>query len=37
MGYSRGDAYSHLEHAMRDAKNDQEREEIRQLMMRYHN
>lgn len=37
MGYSRSDTYSHLEHAMRDAKNDQEREEIRQLMMRYHN
>ena len=37
MGYSRNDTYSHLEHAMRDAKNDQEREEIRQLMMRYHN
>lgn len=37
MGYSRTDAYSHLEAAMRDARNDQEREEIRQLMSRYHN
>lgn len=37
MGYSRNDSYSHLEAAMRDAKNDQEREEIRQIMMRYHN
>ena len=37
MGYSRTDVYSHLEAAMRDARNDQEREEIRQLMSRYHN
>ncbi len=36
-GYSRTDAYSHLEAAMRDARNEQEREEIRQLMVRYHN
>lgn len=36
-GYSRNDAYSHLEAAMRDARNDQEREEIRQIMSRYHN
>jgi hypothetical protein len=36
-GYSRNDAYSHLEAAMRDARNEQEREEIRQLMARYHN
>lgn len=36
-GYSRTDAYSHLEAAMRDARNEQEREEIRQLMARYHN
>lgn len=36
-GYSRTDGRSHLEAAMRDARNDQEREEIRQLMMRYHN
>ena len=36
-GYSRMDTYSHLEAAMRDARNDQEREEIRKLMTRYHN
>lgn len=36
-GYSRMDGRSHLEAAMRDARNDQEREEIRQLMSRYHN
>lgn len=36
-GSSGTDAYSHLEAAMRDARNDQEREEIRQLMARYHN
>lgn len=36
-GYSRNDMYSHLEAAMRDARNEQEREEIRQLMTRYHN
>lgn len=36
-GNSGTDAYSHLEAAMRDARNDQEREEIRQLMSRYHN
>ena len=36
-GYSRTDTYSHIEAAMRDARNDQEREEIRQLMSRYHN
>ena len=36
-GYARMDAYSHLEAAMRDARSDQEREEIRQLMSRYHN
>ena len=33
-GYSRGDAYSHLEQAMRDARTEQEREEIRSLMTR---
>jgi len=37
MGYSRDDSRSHLEAAMRDARNEQEREEIRQLMARYHN
>lgn len=37
MGYSRTDAYSHLEAAMKDARNEQEREEIRQIMSRYHN
>lgn len=31
-GYSRDNAYSHLEAAMRDARNEHEREEIRQLM-----
>ena len=36
-GYSRTDARSHLEAAMRDARSEQEREEIRQLMMRYPN
>lgn len=36
-GYSRTDGRSHLEAAMRDARNEQEREEIRQLMSRYHN
>lgn len=36
-GYSRTDPYMHLEAAMRDARNEQEREEIRQLMARYHN
>jgi hypothetical protein len=36
-GYSRADGRSHLEAAMRDARNEQEREEIRQLMSRYHN
>lgn len=36
-GYSRTDSRSHLEAAMRDARNDQEREEIRQIMSRYHN
>lgn len=35
-GYSRGDSMSHLEAAMRDARNEQEREEIRQLMARYY-
>lgn len=34
-GYSRGDAYSHLEQAMRDARSEAEREEIRQIMARY--
>lgn len=34
--YSRMDGRSHLEAAMRDARNEQEREEIRQLMARYH-
>ncbi len=33
-GYSRGDTYSHLEQAMREAGNEKEREEIRQLMSR---
>ena len=33
-GYSRDSAYSHLEQAMRDARSDQEREEIRALMTR---
>lgn len=33
-GYSRDSAYSHLEQAMRDARSDQEREEIRNLMTR---
>lgn len=37
MGYSRNDGMSHLEAAMRDARTEQEREEIRQLMSRYHN
>lgn len=36
-GYSRADVHSHLEAAMREARNDQEREEIRQIMSRYHN
>ncbi len=36
-GYSRTDGRSHLEAAMRDARSEQEREEIRQLMSRYHN
>ncbi len=36
MDYSRDDGRSHLEAAMRDARNEQEREEIRQLMARYH-
>lgn len=36
-GYSRTDISSPLEAAMRDARNEQEREEIRQIMMRYHN
>lgn len=36
-GNSGTDTYSHLEAAMRDARNEQEREEIRQLMSRYHN
>ena len=36
-GYSRTDPRSHLEQAMRDARTEQEREEIRQLMTRYHN
>lgn len=36
-GYSMTDTRSHLEAAMRDARNEQEREEIRQLMSRYHN
>ncbi len=36
-GFSRNDTYAHLEAAMREARNDQEREEIRQLMSRYHN
>ena len=31
-GYSRDSTYSHLEQAMRDARSDQEREEIRSLM-----
>lgn len=34
-GYSRTDGRSHLEQAMRDARSEQEREEIRQIMMRY--
>ena len=34
--YSRMDGRSHLEAAMRDARSEQEREEIRQLMSRYH-
>ena len=33
-GYSRDSTYSHLEQAMRDARSDQEREEIRALMTR---
>lgn len=33
-GYSRGDAYSHLEQAMREAGSEKEREEIRSLMSR---
>lgn len=37
QGYSRTDAHSHLEAAMREARTEQEREEIRQLMMRYPN
>lgn len=37
VGYSRNDGMSHLEAAMRDARTEQEREEIRQLMSRYHN
>lgn len=36
-GNSGTDAYSHLEAAMRDASNDQEREEIRRLMTKYYN
>ena len=36
MDYSRDDGRSHLEAAMREARNEQEREEIRQLMARYH-
>lgn len=36
-GYSGTDSRSHLEAAMRDARNEQEREEIRQIMARYHN
>ncbi len=36
-GYSRDESRAHLEQAMRDARNEQEREEIRQLMTRYHN
>lgn len=35
-GYSRTDSGSHLEAAMRDASNAQEREEIRQIMAKYH-
>lgn len=35
-GYPRTEASPHLEAAMRDAKTEQEREEIRQLMSRYH-
>lgn len=34
--HSRMEVSPHLEAAMRDAKTDQEREEIRQLMARYH-
>ena len=37
IGYSRTDARSHLEAAMREARSEQEKEEIRQLMMRYPN
>ena len=37
MGYSMTDVHSPLEAAMREARNDQEREEIRQIMSRYHN
>ena len=37
QGYSRTDARSHLEAAMREARSEQEKEEIRQLMMRYPN
>lgn len=37
MGYSRDSVMTHLEAAMRDARNDQERDEIRNLMTRYHN
>ena len=37
MGYSMADVHSHLEAAMREARNEQEREEIRQIMSRYHN
>lgn len=33
-GYSRHDSYSHLEEAMRNARSEQEREEIRNLMTR---
>jgi hypothetical protein len=36
-GYSRDDSYSHLEAALRMARDEQEREEIRKLMNRYHN
>jgi hypothetical protein len=35
-GYSRTEPSAHLEAAMRDARTEQEREEIRQLMSRYH-
>lgn len=35
-GYSRMDSRSHLEAALREARNEQEREEIRQLMAKHH-